>query len=53
MGEFMASVITVSILFMAAIGPKKAVLFMFKEAAKVHDKGPISHSQFTMQLTKK
>lgn len=53
MGKFMALVIVGSVLYMAAVGPKKAVLFMFKEAAKVYQKGPISHSEFTRQLTSK
>ena len=53
MGKFMASVIVASVLFMMAVGPKKAVLLMFKEAAKAHQKGPISHSEFTRQLTSK
>lgn len=52
MGKFMASVIIGSILFIMAVGPKRAVQFMFKESAKAHQKGPISHSEFTRQLTR-
>lgn len=52
MGKLMVSMIVASILFMAAIGPKKATLWMFKQAAKVYEKGPISHFQFTSELTR-
>lgn len=51
MGKFIASLIVASIVFMTTIGPKKATLWMFKQAAKAYEKGPISHSQFTRQLT--